>query len=758
MSNPFVLEKKEYKRDLNILKAYLEDSALYLAKMSGKPLEVCRQFVSKSVKPGGQFEFKDPRVSYLERKDNGDRVKLEGTMTQYLGDSIRSGDLIAPTFTTYLPPSVKQSILVNYIDANITGRNIAKDEQFAAMVAGDKRLESIKEIEQKGKKLDNNAISGGHVSPSTILHNRTSHSTLTSNCRCTAGYGNSNNEKFLAGNRHYWSPDIVRQNIISIINHSDYVAIEKAMTQYGIRHPSAEETMQCIKRGVELYWCGPFDMERIRLLVNTLTDIERSAFVYTGDFYHLRQFNPELVRQMVGKLASMPKVAHPDPIGILGGELINPDGSVKKVKAAAPEADRHLAAQICSEYTAGTKVAKMVGTDGHAFVASTAMNISETLDEYALLIKAFWVTTNVPSSMAYFPESMRHVVITGDTDSTIFSVQEWVQWFRGKVVFDPQSTALSATMIYLAQQTISHLLARMSANFGIEEKRIHQIAMKNEYAFDVFVPTQVAKHYYAIMSAQEGNVFLRSKFKRETKGVHLKNSNAPKAVMKMAQAMMDDITDSVYDGKSLSLSKYLRQVAATEIEVLNSVRRGEFSYFRRAQIKTPNSYVQVEAAPNYQQFIMWSEVFSPSYGAIPPPPYTALKVSVALDTPMKTKKWLEGMKDQALADRMRNYLARSNRRHVGSSMLIPEQALMSTGIPQEIKDVIDYRKMAFATSKVFYMVLETLGQYFVTSKLRVLAMDYYAPTEEELKAAVIENVPMEPDDIEFEEEEELEPA
>ena len=51
--------------------------------------------------------------------------------------------------------------------------------------------------------------------------------------------------------------------------------------------------------------------------------------------------------------------------------------------------------------------------------------------------------------------------------------------------------------------------------------------MKNEYKFDVFVPTQVAKHYYASIGCQEGNLYKAQE--PEIKGVHLKSSNAPPA-------------------------------------------------------------------------------------------------------------------------------------------------------------------------------------------------------------------------------------
>ncbi len=423
-SNPFVLDTKEYKRDLNVLKHYVEDTANYLAKMTGRGYKDCVDFIRTQLRPGGQFEFKDPTVYYLQRNEQGDREKKEGKLSVYINDAIKEEHLIAPTLTTYLPAKTKTSLLVTFIDGNVKARGVAKKAQFAAKVSGDKGTETIKKIEQTNKKLNNNSISGAHVSASTPLFNRTAHSTLTSTCRSTSGYGNANNEKILCGNRHYWSPDIVRNNIISIVTHSDFAVMQTAMTQFGIRHPSVDEVMECIKYSTDLYWRAAYDMSRLRLLVETLSDIERSAFVYTGDLYHLMKYNGPVIRNFITKLSSRIDKIHPDPNSVIGN---------------APEDWRHLASQICSQEVKGTSVKDIAGTDNHGIYASTLANIGQTLNEYQNLIKAFLVTPNIPASVAVFPNSIRRSAITSDTDSTIFSVQDWVIWHQGRLAFTPEA-------------------------------------------------------------------------------------------------------------------------------------------------------------------------------------------------------------------------------------------------------------------------------------------------------------------------------
>lgn len=705
-SNPFVLDKSEYKRNLDIFGTYIADSTTYLQKMTGKSAEECRAFVINSVKPGGQFAFKDPKVLYLNRKDNGDRERVEGTLSKYLGEAIKGNELIAPTLTTYLPPTHTKSLLVDFIDDNVKARGVAKKAMFAAKVAGNKVLQTVKNMEQTNKKLANNSISGAHVSASNPLYNKTGHSTLTSNCRSTSGYGNANNEKFLCGNRHYWSPDIVRNNIISIINHSNYDLIQSAMIQFGLRHPTEEETVECILYSTRLYWSSKIEVKRIKLLVSKLSDIERSAFVYTGDLYHLMKCNDSVVRTFITRLSSKIEVVHSDPDSVLN---------------SAPGDNVILASQICSKETKGTTVKATAGTPAYGIIASTVENIGKVIDDYSLLIKAFWVTENLPASMAVFPESIRRSAITSDTDSTIFTVQDWVQWYQGNMSFNDNAISVAASMVFLASQTITHVLARMSANFGIEEKRIHQVAMKNEFFFPVFVPTQVAKHYYALISCQEGNVF--SEYDREIKGVHLKSSNAPKSIMAEAKKMMDYIMLSTVENKKISINHIFKWIADIERDVIKSIKEGSSLYFRKAQIKTSDSYIKDAENSPFATYGLWNEVFGPKYGIVPPPPYMCIKVSTNLDSPAKTKEWMNRFEDRELADRLTTWMENCGRKHLGTTFMVPEQCISGKGIPPEILDAVGVRKMVLDCCNVFYIILESLNIFMLNKNITRLISD-----------------------------------
>lgn len=708
--NPFIWKTEAYKRDLDIVRHYKEDTSYYISKMSGQPLSVCRDYVERNMAPGGKFEFQDPNVYYLHRQENGDRKKKVIKFSQYLGEAIRNRELIAATFTTYVNPAKKQSLLVDYIDDNVKARSRAKKVMFEAQQMGNEPLRVLKKIEQNNRKIRNNSISGSHVTPSTPMYNSTGHSTLTSTCRVTSGYGNVNNEKFVAGNRHYWCPDITINNIVSLAANSDYEKIQHAIDKFGLVYPTVEQTIACIRYSTKLYWFTKRFEDKVDALIMKLTPLERAAVVYTGDMYHLMLCNEQVIRTFLDRLSAKVETPHQDP-----------DAVFKEARTDYV----HLAASICRTEMAGKKLDKIKGTHEYGVVAATTVNIVEVLEDYRDLINAFWVTNHVPASVARLPDSIRRVALVSDTDSTIFTVQDWVIWHQGRPGFDQACYSIAAVMIFLAAQTVTHLLAKMSANFGIEQKRLYQIAMKNEYKFDVFVPTQVAKHYYATITAQEGDIMDLNKLKREIKGVHLKSSNVSKKVMKLAEEMMNDIMDTVMAEKQIVLADMLKRVADVERMVIDTIKRGDEEFFKNTQIKPAATYGKPPEQSPFQHHLFWQEVFAPKYGEAEEPPYAVLKISVDLSSATKMRAWIDGFKDRELAARMTTYCTKNGKQKTITTFQLPQPLIATVGIPPEIFEMIDYRRIVLDTTKVFYLILETLGYACLDNKITRLVSDFY---------------------------------
>ena len=692
---------------MNPLATYVDDVAHYLSINTGRPEEVCREFVLRQIGEKGQFAFKDPGIQYFQRKPNGDREKKTTGVMAFLKEILNNREILSPSWVAYTPPDVERSILATDMKDKIKERSAAKKEQFKAeaarntpgltpmQIAAFLFIEKLKKVEQGARKTANNATSGGTCTPSTPLFNPTTHTTLTSTCRTTSAYGNANNERLLGGGRHYRSYQITLNNIVSICKHTDYAQLDECMRVYGLVYPTAEDAMQCILRSSRLYWPDTRLEGKLYAYLCKLSPRQLAAFVYTGDLYHIKKHNDAFMRGFIDGLSTYITGEHPDPMRTIrraNDEYVN------------------LCHQICTPIMAGkgkdyTKLTLQEQCD----LALTMEYVAKHVDQYGLFIRTFIRTDHLPPSVAYFPDAVRRIAIMSDTDSTIFTAQDWVLWFlKDEHWAGAKGVSIQAAMTFLAANSIVHILATMSGNIGVETEEIHRIAMKSEYRFDVFCPTMIGKTYFANYGAQEGNIKPAGQPGREIKGVQLKNSNAPEHINKAAENMMYDIMDKVQRGEKISIVQALTTVADLERTIISSIQSGETTYLRRGSVKTRDTYrKEMEKSP-YAAHLLWEDVFAPKYGNIAPPPYSTAKISLKTGTKPKFQEWILGLEDKALAQRIINHFARVGRDKF-TTFHAPVEVLQSRGIVPEISQIVDYPKIAGELTNSFRLILGVLG-------------------------------------------------
>ena len=717
--NHFVLPTSEYNRDLNLMRAYIKQTATYLAKVTGEPFEKCVSFVKREIGPGGKFELKDPQIISLEQTSPGNREKVERTFMEYVNEVVVSDRILSPSMVVYERPEVNKSTSAAFVEGGIAGRKKAKGEMFKAKQEGDEVLEYIKDCEQNAKKIGINSISGMHGFSGNILYVKSGHSSLTSMCRTATGYGNANNEKFLTGSRHYWNSDIVMGNILTIVTSTDYALLQEAIDAYKIVMPTVRDTMRCIEHSTSLYWRNPSELDRIEELVCKLTDLERAAFVYSGDLYHLMVYNEDLVRGFMDQLTQTQE----------GNAVPDPDASLKKLDDDTKSLVNLLNAHILDSYMDDegkrqSKTHKWVRENdpkGYMELAATADNVHRTLDDYKLLIKALWVPKHMPPTVANIRGIMRRTAIASDTDSTIFTTQEWVHWYTGSYKRTRKGDGIWYAVTYLTTQCIIHVLAQFSANMGVSKPDLHRLSMKNEYAFPVFSLTTRAKHYFAFMSAREGNVY--AEYETEIKGVALRSSAVPIHVIKRAKELMIEIMTIADKGEKISLNYVYGVIYDLEMDIRTSIEKGEAKYLKTGQIK--EKYKNMASSP-YEQYLRWEAIFAPKYGSTPHPPYSVIRAPLEINNKTDMANWLASMEDRDIAGRMAKYMLENNRKEI-KNLLLPAQVLGQSGMPKEVLLAIDIRKLTYQILESFYLLLESLGVYQVDSKFQRLVSDFWSP-------------------------------
>lgn len=705
----FLRDDDDYVRNINVIKEYFEQLTIYLTMITGKDEASVREWIRKTFGPGGKFELNTPMANITVRdKETGDRQRARINMAKLFEVAEKHRLIISPSMTFYIPPDIKRSLLSIFIDQNIQKRAKVKKEMQVAQAAGDHILAANKKNAQNSFKQRNNALSGAHSSPFTILYNKSTHSSLTSMCRSATSYGNANNEKLLASSRHYWSAGIVVNNILSTIRLTDFTEFQQVMDTYKLYYPTVKDTMACIQRSTDLYWYNEKAMYEIRRLVMKMTDIQRAAFVYIGDLYQVRKFNDGVVRDFITKLLQEREVPLTDVPSIekrLDGDTIALISLLRR-----------------ESVTGNFGRTKDESFEKYCKLMASCEHIYDVMEEYDLFIKGIMTTPNVPASIAKLPDVIRRVSLVSDTDSTMATVMRWAEWYCGEGVTTGRlADDVSDLMIYIATQNIAHMMARMSTNIGVEKQYLHRYAMKNEFKFSAFALTNKAKHYFSLITSQEG--VLKEEPELEMKGVALRTSNIPPIIMNEFRDKVTEMLDDVMNGRKIKLLPILRHVANIEHRIEKSVHDGEYTYLKTGNIKTREAYSEPEKSA-YVYHGMWEETFGKKYGSAGNPTYNVVKVSVDLETKTEIKRWLAGMKDRELARNLEMWMAKYPKRTF-TQLLLPETIVASNGIPQEILDVANYRRIKFTSVEPYYHVLESLGVVMIEKNRTKLLSDYY---------------------------------
>ena len=709
MKNNFLLDPEKYKQHLNPLQDWMKQVAWYASKMQNKDYQQCLAHLQKKIKLG-EVKIADPLVTFFNRDENGDRVKDSLPLTRYLGQAVKSGKIVAPTGTTYLHPSEKASLIVGYVDFNKEMRSKLKKLSQKYEFEGNTDLFTFYHNGQDNKKRTNNAVSGCFVAEGSVIQNKSGHSTLTSITRSIASLSNASNERLIAGNRHYYKPDIVINNIISTCSQTDYAILTHAIEHWGLATPSVDDTMRCVTHSTDLYYKDTRKTNEIRNLVEKLTPIERAAFVYTGDLYHIRELNPGFMRAF---LTSLSKRGDATPVE-----------DVRKAIHHFPESIVNYSHQVNISMMAGKGKDYDKLTDNEAYVLyNTCKNIDQAIDQYKPFITAFLLTENHPPNVAQIQNMIRRAVVLSDTDSTMFSVDDWVDWYFGNLSFTDDGYAVAGAVMYMATESIAHILACFSSNMNVEKKRIHTLSMKPEFVFPVFAQTSVAKHYYTARLVKEGAVY--DKIKMEIKGVHMKDSTVPGEIITEAFKEMERVITDIMAGKGADLTHILRKAIAIESSIINSIRAGETTYFKRIQIKDRGSYKlgaeklkEGEAdKTNFRHYTCWETCFAPIYSSYPPPPYSAISIPLNIPTKRAVTEWLSSLPDQAFAQRFASWLASNGMTTVGL-LHLPIGFCQNNGIPKEIASIVDVKRIVLTLTRSFRNIIESHG-YFLKPEMMV---------------------------------------
>lgn len=694
MEGIFFKAKNEYNNQLNPVKGYLEQLTNFISTKKQISQEEARELAITLLKT----KFKDRPVKYFERQENGDRTVENGTLLTYIKRNIADKNILVPTFTSYMNADVKKSIISSFIAGNVATRSKAKKEGQAAKARGEADLADSKNNEQNNMKIRNNSVSGLFGQAACILYNPTAHSTLTSITRTMTSLSNACNERLIAGNRYLPRPSDVYRAVVYEATYADIEQMRQVIEKYNLYLPTVEDTVNVLKRSTDLYFIDNNYYDRyIVPYLKQLTPYHLASICYVGDLYHQRKFNSEFVRNLLNELIQKAK-ADTDT-------LEDPN-----VLYSIHEPILNFGHCIFSEEIKGLgKDYKLFNEKGIAsHVYATCVQIQNTLLKYKDFFNAFYMKDIVPINSHRLRDMRRRVVVLSDTDSSCFTLDEWVEWYNGTYVLDDKALSIASCVTYIASEAIVNQLAVFSKSMNVQKEKLDVLAMKNEFTWKAISTSEASKHYFAWTAIQEGNVFKEDEL--ELKGVHLKNSAVPKEAVQHNTNLITEICKTVSAGGKVKFNHVLSEVIGMENRIINTINNGDPTYLKRSKIKDETAYSQDRNKSPFQRHLFWEEVFAPKYGDVPPPPYDVVKLPTIVTSKTALKTWIESIEDIELRIRLINWLTTFKKDKL-PTIYLANDYVAANGIPKEILSVIDIKRIVFDSTMQHRLLMGMLGVF-----------------------------------------------
>lgn len=701
MQDVFFLDKSAYTKGLHPLKSYMEQLAFYIEKTKGYTPEAARAKALEILKA----KFKDRQVKCFQRQDNGDRVVKTTTLKSYIYDNLKEENIIAPTLTTYMPRKREKAMTSEFVFTVVTRRSKAKKEAFAAKARGDMLLFDNKNNEQSYLKTYANSMSGAFAQEACILYNPANHSTLTSITRTMTSLSNANNERIIAGNRYYPRSLDVYNNIVYIASSCNEAKIEEAMNYYNLKYPSIDDTITVLKRSSDLYFKDRnFYATRVTAFLSKLSRAQLAAICYIGDLYHIRKHNESFVREMLEDLTVKVYASSVDP---------DVSDKLKTVDESILNFVHHI---FSVELKGKGKVyAEMQDQLIPTGIYLTAKRVTEALMRYKLFFNSFFMNDVMPNNAFRLKNMRRRTVVLSDTDSTCFTLDEWIKWYgHGKYEVNEKTISVGGAIAYVTTQVIVNLLRVLSRNLNIDKELIDKLGMKNEFLWLTHAPANVSKHYFAYTVIQETTVLTNPEL--EIKGVHLKNSAVPKFMIEDANKIIRGVLVSASENKPQSLNAIIKHVCDVEEGIRKSVMAGESDFLKRSKIKTADAYAEDATKSPYARHTFWQSVFAFKYGEFTPPPYDVIKIPTTITSKTALVKWLEGIEDEEVRKRLQAWFVQTGKKDL-PTIYMSEDFVAAYGIPPEIMRVIDIHRITLDVTIQHRVILETCGVMLYSDKL-----------------------------------------
>lgn len=696
----------------SITKEYINNQVTYLKL---KYPEFKEQDIRKFVVDDAQKRLVRPKVQIISHDNFNSKLEVVDLLTQIRKFNNKT---ITPSGTWYETSDVHKAPDIDFMMSRMSLRASHKKMMLDHREHGQFNLAMLEDFRQGMVKIGSNSIIGASGSQYSILYDLENFNAITSLSRHGVMAAYVLTERFISHNFHFTSNEEVINHIITTVRACPPKdQIDAAINKYKLVVPFPGDILDSLMPSMTRYYKVPSIPLKLMQLLEGLAPHQRVFVAYHLNMRYLAQSNPQLIRSLIDTLFDV--------------ENIVPDPTIELVKISS-FFDKDLTQLIsvtCGDLINGRILGSMhnpsdssnYDPDTFRRIVSIGRHMQSVLSEIEELFNLFMCAKCVIPRVDNQKNLTRRNVILSDTDSVVFTTNEWVTWYCGKQEMGTRATRVSNLVMFWLSKALDAYIYHMSYTRGAIGEFTKMIRIKNEYMFPILVRCDIAKHYFALKTIQEGKILNPPQL--EIKGLQFKDSKLPAVTNEFTETLITDVLMELNEKGTLNIHNYIARVLEYEKTVYDSIMSGSILYVGTQSIKHAEEYKDATRTI-HKNYLLWMDMFADKYGPIRLP--TKVPTIPLTDKMMNNPKYLDWL--CAKNKHAYNVLMKLEPKDRAKITRMPMSGTV-TSIPEELLACADVRSIVYTNIRPAHLILKSFKVELYNhgvNKRRLLLSDIYS--------------------------------
>lgn len=672
-----------------LLQTYRDEIVGYIKRKYGFTEEKADSIFRRACKG----RYKPLTAVIVENEQEGLPVLKAVDLVTYLDK--HADDIISPSGSIYMQHEKKTGATIEMVENKLAQRKKLKKAQFKAKAARDTLAFLTAYFGQSSVKVTINSLPGNYGSPYSIFYDKGNYNAITSTGRALIGYANTCIEHVLGGNFGWYDIEQLLNHInIHLFHGIDGAKIRKTIETHKMKWATREELLDFFYESLRIYKrYKDSDLKPISdLVMNHMSDEEVQFFWYYQNLRHVMMWNQETFKPVIEDIFDVSKVEWDE--SVKADELFKFDGNlVTMVNVSFSEIVSSGKSDI-QVYDLPEKMPEKA----IKFV-NIARRVEKKLSEMTDIFDTFINTDLCVPDVLNRKLMQRNSSIISDTDSVIFTLKDWVQWYTGDIYkISTGAYQISCFMVYWMTLAVAHVMKIFSEAHGARGSHVYDLAMKNEFMYPTMCLADIKKTYAGVITVQEGVVLPAPQ--TDIKGVQLKGSDICKDSIKFAEEFIVNKILKASLNNKISGHELIQIVMEQERKIFSETVSGSAKWCQPESIKDKDGYAKPMSSP-YLYYLAWQEIFAWKYGDIQLP-----TKAVVIPIAEPTKEYFDMLRKDSpkICKKFEEFITKYLKSP--SKMAISP---MTSQIPKELIPLVMVRDIIYENVKPLRLILSQIG-------------------------------------------------